>query len=53
MRTPDLAVRERSAAAFPKISGKESPGGFRWDGYGADGRVADCTRNAWGTRGEG
>jgi hypothetical protein len=37
MRTPYLAVRGRSAAAFPKAWGKELPGGFARDANGAGG----------------
>ena len=37
MPTPDLAVRGRSAAAFPKAWGKELPGGFARDANGAGG----------------
>lgn len=42
MRTPDLAVRGRSAAAFPKTWGKESPGWFtrHANGAGGPGRAA-------------
>jgi hypothetical protein len=73
MRTPDLAVRRPSAAALPKTSVKELPGGLSWDANGAggsgraagraaanappaerlNGRIADFTLNASGTRGEG